>query len=199
MIGIIDYGAGNLGSVKKAFAYLEVPHRVVAAGRDLDNLDGVILPGVGAFGAAVEKLTGKNLAPALKEYIAADRPFLGICLGMQLLLESSEETAGEQGLGVIKGTCRRLRQGKVPQIGWNRVRIKKNIPLFAGIPDGSFFYFLHSYYVQEEEPGICAAVTDYYRPFTSVFARGNLWGVQFHPEKSGEAGLRLLENWTSLL
>ena len=198
MIGIIDYGAGNLGSVQKTFAYLDVPHRVITSADEIGGMNGIVLPGVGAFGAAAEKLRNSGFASALKEYIAADRPFLGICLGMQLLLDSSRETDGVPGLGIVKGTCLRFRQGKVPQIGWNRVNFRGKTKLFAGIPDGAYFYFLHSYYLQEEEAGLCAAVTDYHKPFTSVITRGNLWGVQFHPEKSGEAGLQVIKNWLEI-
>jgi imidazole glycerol phosphate synthase glutamine amidotransferase subunit len=201
MIGIIDYGAGNLGSVKKAFDYLEVPNMVIDSTASLESAKpaGIVLPGVGAFGAAAEKLKDKGFFPILKKYIAQNRPFLGICLGMQLLMESSEEANGAQGLGIIKGTCRRFQQGKVPQIGWNRVNAEKDSRLFKGIPRDSFFYFVHSFYVDETDPSIKAGSTRYYIPFTSAFESGNLCALQFHPEKSGEKGLQILRNWVDAL
>lgn len=195
MIGIIDYGAGNLGSVKKAFEYLGAPYGVIADAGELDASTGVVLPGVGAFGAAVEELKDRGFFPVLRDYITADQPFLGICLGMQLLMESSEEAPGKEGLGIINGTCIRFREGKVPQMGWNRILYKKDSSLFNGIPEGSFFYFVHSYHVQEANPRWAAASSDYYTTFTSVFESGNCCAVQFHPEKSGEAGLQILQNW----
>jgi imidazole glycerol phosphate synthase glutamine amidotransferase subunit len=199
MIGIIDYGAGNLGSVKKAFAYLDVPHRIIASANELNDVSGLVLPGVGAFGAAIEKLKTNGFFTGLQLYIKDNRPFLGICLGMQLLMEESEESKGIKGLGLIKGTCRRFREGKIPHMGWNRVYHKNQGPLFKSIPEGSFFYFIHSYYVQEREQESdqwTAAVTSYTTSFTSVFESGNVCAVQFHPEKSGEIGLKLLKNWT---
>jgi imidazole glycerol phosphate synthase glutamine amidotransferase subunit len=199
IIGIIDYDAGNLGSVRKALDYLDVEYRVIASGAEWGDPSVIILPGVGAFGPAAGKLKERGFFGLIKEHIAAGRPFLGICLGMQLLMESSEEAPGVEGLGVIKGACRKFQQGKVPQIGWNKTYTKTGSALFEDIPGGSSFYFIHSYYVTEEDPGAAAASTHYYIPFTSVFEKDNVCAVQFHPEKSGETGLRLLSNWIEMI
>jgi cyclase len=200
MIAIIDYDAGNLGSVKKAFDHLETPYRVVNSAKDLETYEpsGIVLPGVGAFGPAAETLKAWGFFPVLKKYIDQDRPFLGICLGMQMLMEYSEEAPGVQGLGIIPGTCRKFRHRKVPQIGWNRIHSNPASKLFKDVPDGSFFYFIHSYYVEETSPGFTAASTCYHNSFTSAFEQGNLCAVQFHPEKSGETGLQLLRCWVDL-
>jgi imidazole glycerol phosphate synthase glutamine amidotransferase subunit len=198
MIGIIDYGAGNLGSVKKTFAYLNVPHRVITSAEELSGVSGVVLPGVGAFGPAIEKLKAHGFYTALQDYIAQNRPFLGICLGMQLLMDTSAEAGEIKGLGAVKGTCRRFQVGKVPHMGWNRVYLQKDSPLFNNIPGGSFFYFVHSFYVQGqdgEQERRTTAVTPYWVLFPSVFEAGNVCAVQFHPEKSGELGLRFIKNW----
>lgn len=198
MIDIIDYGAGNLGSVRKALDYLGVTHRVISWASEWDDPEAVILPGVGAFGASMAKLESRGFVPVLLEYLEKGKPFLGICLGMQLLMESSEEAPGVNGLGAIKGSCLRFQRGKVPQIGWNRVESVKNSPLFRDIDAGAYFYFVHSFYVQLDNPACGSAETDYYGSFTSVLERGPVFGVQFHPEKSGEAGLQLLRNWILL-
>ena len=207
MIAIIDYEAGNLGSVRKAFDYLSVPYRVVSSGPELaaETPSAVVLPGVGAFGAAMEKLTARGFVPVLKDFIANDRPFLGICVGMQLLMESSEEAPGVKGLGIIPGTCRRFPEGKVPQIGWNPTRTRPGSGLFKDIPKDSSFYYIHSYYVEENvdkagpEGAASAAWSEYGIPFVSAFERSNLYGVQFHPEKSSTMGLELLRNWVRTL
>ncbi len=200
-IGIIDYGAGNLGSVKKALDYLSVPSRIIGSPDEtLETVRGVILPGVGAFGAAMAKLEKRGFLPLLRNHIAANRPFLGICLGMQLLLEGSSETENVPGIGVIGGTCRRFTSGKVPHMGWNAVEIESGATsrLFKGIASGSYFYFIHSYYVEETDAALRASVTSYHVPFTSAFEKENVCAVQFHPEKSGDVGLALLRNWCRL-
>ena len=195
MIGIIDYGAGNLRSVRKAFDFLQVPNSLIRTAAEWRGMERLVLPGVGAFGAAVGQLRERGLFSPLREWLADDRPFLGICLGMQLLLEGSEESPDAKGFGTFPGRCRRFEHGKVPQIGWNELWPALPLPLFSGIADGTFFYFIHGFYVPPlSGPGV-AAETDYHIRYPSVLARGNLTGVQFHPEKSGEAGLRLLRNW----
>ena len=196
MIGIIDYGAGNLKSVKKAFDFLEVKSVVIPSAEEWGAIDRLVLPGVGAFGAAAEQLRRRGLSALLREWLAADRPFLGICLGMQLLLEGSEESPEAEGFGIFRGRCRRFREGKVPQIGWNEVQPSRSHPLFSGIADLTFFYFIHGYHVPPLSDPSVAAETDYHIRYPSVLASGNRIGVQFHPEKSGEDGIRLLRNWT---
>lgn len=200
MIGIVDYGAGNLRSVRKAFDFLGFESRRVGGGADagLDGIGRLVLPGVGAFGAAARQLREQDLFDPVKEWLAAGRPFLGICLGLQLLFESSEESPGEPGLAAFRGTCRRLREKKVPQIGWNTVTARSGgdvPPLLRGLPSEPYFYFVHSYFVAPEDEGLVAGQTDYGGPYPAIAGRGRVWGVQFHPEKSGALGLRLLENW----
>ncbi len=195
MIGIIDYGAGNLRSVQKAFDFLQVPNSIIRTAAEWREMERLVLPGVGAFGAAVGQLRERGLFSPLQEWLAGDRPFLGICLGMQLLMEGSEESPDAGGFGVFRGRCRRFKHGKVPQIGWNELQPTRPLPLFSGIADGTFFYFIHGFYVPPFSGSGVAAETDYHLRYPSVLASGNLTGVQFHPEKSGEAGLRLLRNW----
>ncbi len=198
MIAIIDYGAGNLKSVKKAFDFLQVESKIVSAPNEAECADKIVLPGVGAFGAAVEKLKQSGFYHFLKNWIESNKPFLGICLGMQLLFESSTESEIVEGLGVFKGQCVRFTEGKIPQIGWNQINKVKESKLLTGIEDESFFYFLHSYYVRPEDQNIVAATTSYGIDYPSVFEQGNIYAVQFHPEKSGEKGLQLLKNWVEL-
>ncbi|RMI01662.1 MAG: imidazole glycerol phosphate synthase subunit HisH [Calditrichaeota bacterium] len=197
MIGIIDYGAGNLRSVKKALDYLGVESRVMAGPEGMEGIHKLVLPGVGAFGAAVERLRQQGLWEPLTDWLGADRPFLGICLGMQVLFETSEEAPGVRGLEVFPGTVRRFQTHKVPQIGWNQVHRRRPVDLMEGIPEGAFFYFLHGYYVEPVEAELIAAETEYGVVYPSVIRRGNICAVQFHPEKSAEAGLTLLRNWVT--
>jgi imidazole glycerol phosphate synthase glutamine amidotransferase subunit len=195
MIAIIDYGAGNLLSVKKAFDYLEIPSQIVAHADQLKTADKVVLPGVGAFGAAIKKLQTSGFYEILQDYLQQNRPFLGICLGMHMLFERSAENIGISGLQRFSGECLRFDQGKVPQIGWNQVEIKNHSEMFAGIPDQTYFYFVHGYYVQTGLNEIVAGRTDYNLNYVSAIESGKIWAVQFHPEKSGANGLRLLKNW----
>jgi glutamine amidotransferase len=198
MIAIIDYGAGNLQSVKKAFDSIGAASRVFTTSEGLEGADRIVLPGVGAFGAAALRLGQAGFFDFLAGWIGRDRPFLGICLGMQLLLESSRESPEARGLGFLRGECLRFGERKVPQIGWNQVKILKKSRLLEGIKDESFFYFLHGYYIAPREQGDVAAVTHYGVTYPSVVERGNVLAVQFHPEKSGELGLALLRNWVTL-
>ncbi len=195
MIGIIDYGAGNLRSVKKALDYLGVESRILHNAANFSGLEKVILPGVGAFQAAVDKLREYGMFQPIQEWVAADKPFLGICVGMQVLFERGEESPGAHGLGIFKGDVPRFIHHKVPQIGWNNITIRKHSPLLAGIPDGSFFYFLHGYYCRPADPAITVAETEYGITYPAIVQRGNTFAVQFHPEKSADNGLRLLQNW----
>jgi len=215
MIGVIDYGAGNLGSVMNALKQLGLSSRFAAGPEELSTnsspFDRIIFPGDGHFATAMESLEKTGYAQALREWIAADRPFLGICIGLQLLFDYSEEagyTAGSaaeksagtehpaiKGLGVIPGIVKRFPGRKVPQIGWNQTAAKPGSKLFRGLPPDSFFYYIHSYYVDPNDSSVNAAEADYYLRYCSAVERGNLAAVQFHPEKSGKTGLGLLQNW----
>ena len=198
MIAIIDYGAGNLRSVKKAFDFLNVDSQVISSSSELAGAQKIVLPGVGAFGAAIGKLHESGFYEAIQEWLFLNKPFLGICLGMQLLLESSLESPGITGLAAFKGKNLRFNSGKVPQIGWNQVQIQKESNLFNGIPDGSFFYFLHGYYLVPVDHDLVIATTEYSIKYPSVIEKENIAAVQFHPEKSGTVGLKLLKNWVDL-
>jgi glutamine amidotransferase len=198
MIAIIDYGAGNLRSVRKAFNHLKVKNIIATGAEDLNDVKGIVLPGVGAFGKAMKKLKENNFYEGIKNCISAGTPFLGICLGMQMLFEESTESENVRGFGIFKGECERFKKGKVPQIGWNQINIVKESPLLEGIPDETFFYFLHGYYVEAKNPDIITAKTDYFIEYTSIIEKGNIFGVQFHPEKSGKMGLQMLRNWVEL-
>jgi imidazole glycerol phosphate synthase glutamine amidotransferase subunit len=196
MIGIVDYGAGNLHSVGKALDYLGRAFLVLERPDQADDVERLILPGVGAFGAAAERLAAAGWMGRLKEWVANDQPLFGICLGMQLLFESSEESPNAEGLGVLPGVCRRLCARKVPQIGWNRAESRREHPLLHAIPGSAHFYFVHGFFVEPTGPDVVLAQTRYEEVYASVVGRGRLTGVQFHPEKSGPDGLRLLRNWS---
>ncbi len=194
---IIDYGAGNLRSVQKAFAHVGVEAAVGSDPRAIEAAGGLVLPGVGAFGAAMRDLEAKGLVEPLLKRIDAGVPFLGVCLGLQLLLEASEEAPGIPGLGVIRGDVRALPSTvKVPHIGWNQVHVCTCSDLFEGIPDGSVFYFVHGYAVVPRSPGDVLAMTDYDGVgFVSAVEVDNVAAVQFHPEKSSNLGLRFYRNF----
>jgi glutamine amidotransferase len=195
MIAIIDYGAGNLRSVKKAFNYLQRETVIATEPGELSRADKIVLPGVGAFQSAIDKLKETGFYEITYNWLMDNKPFLGICLGMQMLFEESEESRGTKGFGIFKGKCCRFKKGKVPQMGWNQIKISKDSPMFEGIKDESFFYFLHGYYVEVEDKEIVTATTDYFIQYSSMIEKGNIFAVQFHPEKSGENGLRMLSNW----
>ena len=204
MIGVIDYGAGNLGSVMNALKRLNAPARFVSGPEELNPascaFEKIIFPGDGHFATAMASLTQTGFADVIKEWIKADKPFLGICIGLQLLFENSQEAPpidGKEikGLCVIPGTVRRFPGRKVPQIGWNQTVAKKESKLFRGLRDDSFFYYIHSYYADPADREVCAAQTDYYVKYCCAVERGALAAVQFHPEKSGETGIALLKNW----
>jgi imidazole glycerol phosphate synthase glutamine amidotransferase subunit len=205
-IGVLDYGAGNLGSVMNTLARLGAPARFVrdpeelACGGGTPPFTKLLFPGDGHFGTTMASLEKSGYAQALRSWIQADRPFLGICIGLQVLFESSEEAPpvdGQpvRGLGVIRGAVKRFPGRKVPQIGWNRTKAREDSRLFRGLPPDSFFYYIHSYYVDSGENNAVAATAEYYLRYCSAVEKGNLAAVQFHPEKSGAVGLRLLENW----
>lgn len=203
MIGILDYGMGNLGSVSNACKFLKLPATILTSPTGLDSCNSLILPGVGAYGDCLKHLQDKGWVDPVKTWIAEDRPFLGICLGLQALFETSEESPQVAGLGVMRGTVRRFPSDanvKVPQIGWNRVRQpKRDEPLFQNVPDNSFFYFVHSYYVDAEDADLVAGTTEHGLTYTSAVSRGNLMAVQFHPEKSQALGLQMLRNFSELV
>ncbi|MDD2716142.1 MAG: imidazole glycerol phosphate synthase subunit HisH [Candidatus Wallbacteria bacterium] len=194
MIAIIDYGAGNLASVKKAFDYIGAPSEIIVSPEGLLNCDRLVLPGVGAFGAAVSRLKETGLFQSVESWLQSGRPFLGICLGMQLLLEGSDESPGACGFGFFRGFCRKFTQGKVPQIGWNTVKPSGRSNLFS---DGEYFYFLHGFFADPVDRSAIAAETDYGIVYPSALLSGKVLGVQFHPEKSGDPGLNLLKGWLS--
>ena len=201
MIAIVDYGMGNLASVEKAVKFLGGRARVTSDPKEIARADGVILPGVGAFGAAMKELKSRRLVEPFWEAIHAGKPFLGLCLGMQLLFESSEESPGVKGLGVFAGRVRKLpsaRGLKIPHMGWNQIHKtgKKKNPLLEGVPDGSFMYFVHSYVVDPDWGALTAARTDYGKAFPSMlWNTGKIWATQFHPEKSQKFGLKMLGNF----
>jgi len=197
MIGIIDFGAGNIHSVKKALDHLGLGSKVISTPSEFNGIDRLIFPGVGSFGYAVRTLSSRKILHSIEKWIEEDLPFLGICLGFQLLFQASDESPGYQGFGLFKGKCLRFIQEKVPQIGWNDITLKTNHPLFSDILSGDCFYFVHSYYACSDEKEVIMAQTFYGIPYTSIAGKGNILGVQFHPEKSGPSGLRLLKNWVT--
>ena len=186
MIAIIDYGAGNLSSVKNALDYLKVESKIVKTAKEIEKSDKIILPGVGSFGFIMKNLRKNKLEEPIKRAIFLGKPFLGICLGLQILFEKSEESPGIKGLSICKGKVVRFREGKVPQIGWNKI---------DGKLGKGYVYFVNSYYVIPENKKIIAAKTNYFRSFTSAIQYQNITAVQFHPEKSGKFGLEILKKW----
>ncbi len=201
MTAIIDYDAGNLRSVAKA---LEALGEQVCVTRDRDRIlgaDRVVLPGVGAFGDAMERLSQYGLVDVVREAAGSGRPFLGICLGLQLLFESSEESPGAEGLGVFKGRILRIPDSaglKIPHMGWNSLEITEGSRLFSGVSQGSFVYFVHSYYLQAEDQDLVAAAAEYGVRIHAAVERGNVCACQFHPEKSGDVGLKILRNFLEM-
>lgn len=199
MIVIVDYGVGNLSSVEQACLRVGADAMVTADLGALGAARGVILPGVGAFGDGMASLRAAGWLPALQAWVAAGRPLLGICLGMQLLFEESEEMGHHHGLGFLAGRVRRFAHGlKVPHVGWNQVHAVRPSPILAGVPDGSYAYFVHSYYVEPADEADVLATTNYGGHYASVIGRGSIYGLQFHPEKSQEVGLAILANFVSL-
>lgn len=198
MIAIVDYGMGNLKSVTNAFMSLKAPIEITRDEQVIRHAAALVVPGVGAFGKCVENLKKFKLFDLLKAQIRAGKPYLGICLGMQILLEESEEAPGVEGLGIIKGRVARFRGAmKIPHMGWNSADIVQCPPVLNDIVSGSFFYFVHSYYPEPAED-VSATMTDYGRPFTSSITKDNIFASQFHPEKSQQVGLKLLRNFVNL-
>ncbi|MCY4619380.1 MAG: imidazole glycerol phosphate synthase subunit HisH [Chloroflexi bacterium] len=193
---ILDYGAGNLRSVVRAVERVGAKPEVASVAAAMDEADVVILPGVGAAADTMHNLRELRLIEPIREYIAADRPFLGVCMGLQALMTVSEEGGEHPCLDVLEGRVVRLPEGrKIPHMGWNRVDQRRRTPLFDGIPDGSHFYFVHSYFCDMAQPEDVVAVADYGTDVTAVVERGKLAATQFHPEKSGAYGLRIYRNF----
>lgn len=202
MLAVIDYGAGNLQSVLHALHHLNAEHiQLVRSADDLKGATKIILPGVGAFGQGINQLRDQNLITPLINAIEQGIPYLGICLGMQFLFESSDEMGTHQGLGIIKGHVRRFAPHprlKVPHMGWNQIYVNKSSALLDGIHDDDYFYFVHSYYCVPDDPSDLLLSTHYGLQFASAIQRDNVYGVQFHPEKSQELGLKILSNFLRL-
>ena len=201
MVAVIDYDAGNIRSVEKAMIALGEDVMVTRNADEIMSADHVILPGVGAFGDAMEKLHKYGLVKVIKDVVNQGTPFLGICLGLQLLFESSEESVGIEGLGILRGKIVKLpeNQGlKIPHIGWNSLCYPNKGRLFANIPEESYVYFVHSYYLQAEEAEIVTATTEYAAVIHASVEKGNVFACQFHPEKSSDVGMRILKNFLSI-
>ena len=196
---IIDYKVGNLHNLKNALDYFGVENRLVSKADDVRNADRILLPGVGAFAPAMEQLRESGMLEVLQEKVEAGTPLLGICVGAQLLMDESEEDGTHAGLGWIPGKVKRFQHNlKIPQMGWNQVSQQKNNPLFQEVADEMHFYFVHSYHLLPEASEHVLGLSNYGYDFASVVCKDNLWGVQFHPEKSQNAGLQLLKNFCTL-
>jgi imidazole glycerol-phosphate synthase subunit HisH len=199
VIAIVDYGIGNLGSAKKAFRHVGAETVLSGDAAVLREADVLVLPGDGAFGAAMDELRRRDLLPVLHEAVERGRTLLGICVGMQLLFEHSEEHGSHRGLSLLPGRVRRFKgRLPVPHMGWNRLRRRQPHPMLHGLEDGSYVYFVHSYFC-EAPPEVVIASSDYGVDFAAIVGRGNVVGVQFHPEKSQAVGLRMIENFVRLL
>ena len=202
MIGIVDYDIGNLRSVQKAFQHVGGDANFVRTPEEIAKCDALVLPGVGAFGDCVRSLRKSGMWDGVAALAKSEKPFFGICVGYQMLFDSSEEAPGEKGLGVFAGEVRKFsvkHHLKIPQIGWNTVKVlQPNAPLLAGITTGDYVYFVHSYYAAPQDPALVALETTYGDTFAAAVARGNLLATQFHPEKSQRAGLQMLQNFVAL-
>jgi len=199
MIAIIDYGAGNLRSVTNAIGRLGYRPKIVSAPDEVLGARAVILPGVGTAADTMANLQALGLVSAIRRFIAEDRPFFGVCIGLQVLFGHTEEGGGQECLGIVPGVVRRLPPGlKIPHMGWNQVKQRLSHPIFSDIPDEANFYFVHSYYVEPNDRSLVAGETEYGIPICSVIAKGNLIATQFHPEKSGEVGLKIYDNFMQI-
>jgi glutamine amidotransferase len=218
MITIVDYGMGNLRSVSKAFEHIGADVTVTNAKEKIRSASALVVPGVGAFGDCIKNLNQAGLLDEIKNFIKSGKPYLGLCLGMQILFESSEEAPGVPGLGIIAGTVKKFSSSlglKIPHMGWNQIKVKSDPPrrsetspewsgkpksksiLSENIPDDAYVYFVHSYYVEPKDRSVIAAETDYGISFCSSVAKDNIWATQFHPEKSQKTGLQILKNYAN--
>lgn len=202
MIAVIDYGAGNLQSVIKAMNFIGSECIVTNEKEIILNSDGAILPGVGSFADAMDCMNSSGATDAVLEFIRTGKPFLGICLGLQLLFESSQESPGAKGLGLLKGSITRIPNHngtlKIPHIGWNSLDIRKHEGLFKGIEGNPYVYFVHSYFLKADDENIVSSTTNYGTEIDASVNAGNIYATQFHPEKSGKVGLQILNNFVSL-
>jgi len=202
MIAIIDYGMGNIHSVQKALEAMGAKTQVTNKPQDIQRAEKAVLPGVGAFDDAMLELDKQGLIPAINDYVKSRKPFLGICLGMQLLFETSEESKGTKGLGILKGAVKRfvgVKEFKVPHMGWNDLKnVSEQCPLLKDVPDKSYVYFCHSYYPLAADKGIIAATCNYGADFSAIIWKDNIYGAQFHPEKSQAVGLKMLKNFVEI-
>jgi len=206
VIGIIDYGMGNLHSVRKAFENIGAPVEIITSAEQIRAAEKIVLPGVGACRDAIQTLREKELVPSILETVQRDTPFLGICLGLQMLFDVSYEDGEYLGLGIIPGKVIRFdfsgrtdeKDLKIPHMGWNQLRMKKPSALYRDVPDGTYVYFVHSYYVVPENESVIATTTEHGVEFVSSIQSGNLYAVQFHPEKSQAFGLKMLENFANI-
>jgi len=195
-VAVIDYGLGNLRSVSKAIEAIGASAKVTNNPKDLENASAIVLPGVGAFQRAMQNLSVIDIIPSLKKEIKKGKPFLGICLGLQILFTESDEHGRSAGLDIIEGKVKKFTSSvKIPHMGWNTLSQSTENKLFAEISNKSYFYFVHSYYVEPEDKKCIIGTTEYGEQFASAINRGNIWGVQFHPEKSHDLGLKVLENF----
>lgn len=203
MIAIIDYGAGNIQSVYKALKFIGTDCKVTSDKDEILNADGAILPGVGSFGDAMDTMTKRGIKDTIIEYTKSGKPFLGICLGLQLLFPESEETPGVKGLDIFKGTITKIpnqnRTLKIPHMGWNNISIKQKNGIFKDIEGEPYVYFVHSFYLKAQDKDIVAATTQYGIEIDAAVQKGNIIATQFHPEKSGEVGLKMLKNFVEMV
>jgi glutamine amidotransferase len=200
MVAIVDYGMGNLKSVQKALAFLGIASFISSDEEKIKNSKAIIIPGVGAFPDAMENMKSKGLDLLIKEEAKAGKPILGICLGMQLLFEEGKEIETTQGLGFLKGKITEITGlVKVPHMGWNSLSFKESSPLLEGVKEGSFVYFVHSYFAKLGEEKILNAYTEYGTNLPAIVSKNNIFGIQFHPEKSGEIGMKILKNFGELI
>jgi glutamine amidotransferase len=199
MIAVVDYGMGNLRSVAKALERVGAEVDVSSDPDRIEEADGVVLPGVGAFGKCMENLRAAGLEGSVRAAAKSGKPFLGVCVGMQILFEESEEFGPVAGLGILPGRVKRFTprdaSQKVPHMGWNTLEVKNRVPVLRGVADGSYVYFVHSFYVETDDPQLIASTTPYGVSFASSVARGNIFATQFHPEKSQAVGLKMLQNF----